>query len=90
MSGSGMTGNVPRVRVRARESRGGVRGGGPGVDSGDVFDHLDELVDGVSLSTRELDQFPHSLDDGAAFGCSGDCDSAPAAKLEQPFVLKEP
>ena len=58
--------------------------------SGDVFDHLDELVDGVSLPASELDQLPHLLDDGAALGCPGHGDSASASKLEQPFVLKQP
>src|SRR5262245_48546672 len=58
--------------------------------SGDVLDHLDELVDGVSLSASELDEFSDFLDDGAAFGCPGDGDSAAAAKLEQPFVLEQP
>ncbi len=55
---------------------------------GDVFDHLDELVDGVSLSAGELDQLPHLLHDGAALGCPGHRDSAPASKLEQALVLK--
>ena len=58
--------------------------------SSDVFDHLDELVDGVSLPASELDQLPHLLDDGAALGCPGHGDSASASKLEQPFVLKQP
>ena len=58
--------------------------------SGDVFDHLDELVDGVSLSASELDKLSHFLDDGAALGCPGNRDSPTAAKLEQPLVLKQP
>jgi hypothetical protein len=55
-----------------------------------VLDHRDELVGGVSLPAGELDQFAHLLDDGAALGCSGNGDSAPAAKFEQPFVLEQP
>ena len=64
----------------------GVRGSGLST----VFDHLDELVDGVSLRASELDQLAHFLHDGAAFGCPGDRDSAAAPKLEQPLVLKQP
>jgi hypothetical protein len=52
--------------------------------SGDVLDHLDEFVDGVSLSASELDQLPDLLDDGAAFGCSGDGDSASASSSSSP------
>ena len=62
----------------------------PALPSGDVLDHLDELVDGVSLPASELDQLPHFLHDGAALGCPGHGDSATAAKLEQPFVLQQP
>ena len=58
--------------------------------SGDVFDHLDELVDGVSLPASELDQLSHLLHDRAALGCPGNRDSATAPKLEQPLVLKQP
>jgi hypothetical protein len=49
--------------------------------SGNVLDHGDELVDGVSLPASELDQLAHFLYDGAAFGCPGDRDSATAPKL---------
>ena len=45
----------------------------------DVFDHLDELVDGISLSASELDELSHFLDDGAALGCPGNRDSASAS-----------
>ena len=58
--------------------------------SGDVVDHLDELVGGVSLSAGELDELVNFLHDGAAFGCPGDGDAAAAAKLEQSFVLEHP
>lgn len=52
------------------------------VGLGDVLDHLDEFVDGVSLAAGELDEFADLLHDGAAFGCPGDRDSAAAAELE--------
>jgi hypothetical protein len=57
---------------------------------GNVLDHLDEFVDGVSLTASELDQLAHFLHDGAALGCPGHGDSAPAAKLEQSLVLQQP
>ena len=60
------------------------------VPSGDVFDHLDEFVNGISLSASELDQLANLLHDSAALGCPGNRDSASASKLEQPFVLKQP
>jgi hypothetical protein len=53
--------------------------------SGDVVDHLDELVGGVSLSAGELDQLVNLLHDGAAFGRAGHGDAAAAAKFEQSF-----
>ena len=72
----------PRSRGRTRAVRAAC--------SGDVFDHLDEFVDGVSLAAGELDELTDFLDDGAAFGCPGDGDSASAAKFEQSFVLEQP
>ena len=56
----------------------------------DVFDHLDEFVDGVSLCASELNELANLLHDGAALGCPGNRDSPTAAKLEQPLVLKQP
>jgi hypothetical protein len=58
--------------------------------SGDVLDHLDDLVDGVSLPAGELDQLTHFLHDRPALGCPGHRDAAAAPKLEQPLVLKQP
>ena len=58
--------------------------------AGNLLDHLDELVDGVSLCAGELDQLPHLLHDRSALGGPGDRDSATAPKLEQPFVLQQP
>ena len=62
----------------------------PCAPSGNVLDHLDELVDGVSLRAGELDQLSHLLHDGAALGCPGHRDPATATKLEQPLVLEQP
>ena len=62
----------------------------PCAPSGNVLDHGDELVDRIALGAGEVDQFSYFLDDGAALGCPGYGDSAPAAKLEQPFVLEQP
>ena len=56
--------------------------------SGDVLDHLDELVGGISLPAGELDQLANFLHDGAALGRPGHRNAAAAPKLEQPFVLK--
>jgi len=62
----------------------------PSAPSGNVLDHGDEFVDGVSLRAGEVDQLPHLLHDGTAFGCPGHGDTAAAPKLEQPLVLKQP
>jgi hypothetical protein len=51
--------------------------------SADVFDDRDEFVEAVAVVAGEVDEFFGSLDDGAAFGCAGDRDAAPAAELEQ-------
>jgi hypothetical protein len=61
----------------------------PCAPSGNVLDHRDELVDGVSLRASELDQLPHFLHDRAALGCSGNRNPAAAAKFEQSFVLEQ-
>jgi hypothetical protein len=53
-----------------------------------VFDDLDELVEAVALVAGEVDEFFGSLDDGTAFWCAGDGDSASAAELEQSFVAE--
>jgi hypothetical protein len=58
--------------------------------SGDVLDHLDELVDGISLPLSELDQLPNPLHDSAALGGPGHGGPATASKFEQPLVLKQP
>ena len=57
--------------------------------SADVFDHLDELVDGISLPASKLDQLPNLLYDRSALGRSGHGYSATAPELEQPLILKE-
>ena len=54
------------------------------------MDDLDELVAAVALLAGEFDELSCSLDDGAAFGCAGDGDSAAAAELEQSFVSQQP
>ena len=64
----------------------GVRGSG----SSTVFEDRNEFVNGVALPARKLDQLPHLLYDGAAFGCPGNGDSTAAAKLEQSLVLEQP
>jgi hypothetical protein len=46
------------------------------------LDDLDELVCAVAVAAGVVDQFSGLLDDGAAFGCAGDGDAAPAAELE--------
>ena len=38
----------------------------------------------------EVDELPGSLDDGAAFGCARDGDSAAAPELEQSLVAEQP
>jgi hypothetical protein len=58
--------------------------------SADVLDDLDQLVEAVALPAGEVDEFFGSLDDGAAFGCSGDMDAASASELEQSFVAELP
>jgi hypothetical protein len=56
----------------------------------DFFDHLDELVDGISLAASELDELPNFLHDGSALGRPGHDRAATASKFEQPLVLKQP
>jgi hypothetical protein len=58
--------------------------------SADLLDHLDELVDGISLPASELHELPNPLHDSSALGRPGHGGSATASKLEQPFVLKQP
>jgi hypothetical protein len=50
--------------------------------SGDVLDHLDELVGGISLPAGELDQLMNFLRDSAALGRPGNRNAAAASKLE--------
>ncbi len=49
--------------------------------SADFFDDLDQFVEAVAVAAGEVDEFLRSLDDGAAFGCSCDGDSASAPEL---------
>ena len=55
--------------------------------SADVLDHLDELVDGISLPASELDELTNLLHDRSALGRSSHGNPATASKLEQPLVL---
>ena len=58
--------------------------------SGDVLDHLDELIDGIALPAGELHQLSNLLHDRSPLGRPGHSDAATASKLEQPLVLKQP
>ena len=58
--------------------------------SGDVLDHVDELVDGVSLPASESDQLPNPLHDRSALGCPGHGDPATAPELKQTLVAEHP
>src|SRR4029453_9605829 len=62
--------------------------GGP--RSGELVDEGDQLVDAVSVMTREGDEFPRLLDDGALGRRAGDRDAAAAAELEQAFFSEQP
>jgi hypothetical protein len=57
--------------------------------SGDVFDHLDELIDGIALPASVFDQLPDLLQDGAALGRPGNDRPATAPELEQSLVLQQ-
>jgi len=52
-------------------------------DSADLLDHLDELVDGISLPASELHQLPNLLHDSAALGRPGHGRTTTASKFEQ-------
>src|SRR4029079_15897838 len=56
----------------------------------DVFDDVDELVHAVALAAGELDELSGPLNARATLGCPSDADAAPAAKLEEALVTKEP
>ena len=46
---------------------------------GDTVDDVDHLVDAVDVVAGELDEFARVVDDGAAFGSTGDGDAAAAS-----------
>jgi hypothetical protein len=58
--------------------------------SADVLDDLEELVEAVAVVAGEVDELLRPLDDGSAFGCSGDGDAASASELEQALVAEQP
>jgi hypothetical protein len=57
--------------------------------SADPLDDLDQLIQLVALPACERNEFLRALDDGAAFRCSRDRDSAAAAELEQSLVSEQ-
>src|SRR5262245_31751945 len=61
----------------------------PSRRSGDVLDHLVELVHCISVAASKLDKLPDLLHDRSALGSAGYGGPATAAKVEQPFLLKQ-
>lgn len=57
---------------------------------GDVLDYPDELIEPISMSSREADKRSRLRDDSATLGCACDGDAAAPPKLEQAFLAKLP
>lgn len=57
--------------------------------SGQLGDHVDDVLSPISVAPGELDQVTRPAQHGAPFGCSSYRDASPSAKLEQPLVSKD-
>ena len=55
---------------------------------GHVFDDLDQFVEAVAVVAGELDEFPRSLDNGAAFGCPCNGDATAAPEFEESLIAE--
>jgi hypothetical protein len=58
--------------------------------SADVLDDLDQLVQAVALTARELDKLPRSLDDCTTLGRPRNRDATSTSELQQSLVPQQP